>query len=143
MVIFQMNEKLMEEKQIDFQITENAEQELRKTLKSEEILRVKVMGGGCQGYQYKFVIDKTENLIWKGENNKVVNEEEEEEECFDIVFRDKNYHPIVTIDEISIGFLQEAILDFQNDFMARTFVIKNKNAGSSCGCGASFTFKKK
>lgn len=130
----------MEKKEIDFQITGDAEQELQTMLKTGEILRVKVMGGGCQGYQYKFTVDQQNNVVWKLANN---NNEDDEDDCFDIVFHDKNSHPIVAIDEISMDFLQEAILDFQNDFMARTFVIKNKNAGSSCGCGASFTFKKK
>lgn len=131
-----MSEK---EKVIDFQITSDAEQELQNTLKSNEILRVKVMGGGCQGYQYKFIIDDKKNIVWS-EN---LNKNDDEDEYYDIIFYNANKDPIVAIDEISIDFLQEAILDFQSDFMARTFVIKNKNASSSCGCGASFSFKKK
>ncbi len=55
----------------------------------------------------------------------------------DKVFENNNAK--VVIDEISLGLLQESVLDYVEDMVASTFVIKNPNAASSCGCGNSFS----
>jgi len=40
---------------------------------------------------------------------------------------------------MSMQYLQESDIDYQEDAMGSSFVIKNPNAVSTCGCGSSFS----
>ena len=106
----------------NFSISESAARRITQLLSSGEaqgsMLRISVSGGGCSGFQYSFLFDDTvlaDDKVFENNNAKVV------------------------IDEISLGLLQESILDYIEDMVASTFVIKNPNAASSCGCGNSFS----
>lgn len=81
-------------------------------------LRLSVHGGGCSGFQYTFTLDteKTDD---------------------DVVFSDHGVS--VVIDNISLGLLDGAVVDYQEDMTSSKFIIKNPNASSSCGCGNSFS----
>lgn len=81
-------------------------------------LRISVNGGGCSGFQYKLDFD-----------TKPVNET-------DIVIN-KNGATVV-IDDLSIGFMENSILDFIETLGSSEFEIKNPNATAKCGCGNSF-----
>lgn len=82
-------------------------------------LRIAVLGGGCSGFQYVFTFDDTH-----AED--------------DHVFGDKE--SLVIIDGISLDFLKGAELDYEEELIGATFIIKkNPQAVSSCGCGASFS----
>ena len=89
---------------------ENSPQPLR--------LRIRVSGGGCSGFQYGFVID-------------------EELHADDLVFEKDDVS--VIIDEMSLGLLEGSQVDYVEDLSSASFVIKNPNAASSCGCGNSFS----
>lgn len=78
-------------------------------------LRVIVEGGGCSGFQYK--------MEASGETNDD-----------DIIFDNS-----VIIDEVSLQFLKNSTIKFQNDLMGAMFVVDNPNAISSCGCQTSFS----
>ncbi len=80
-------------------------------------LRVAVEGGGCSGFQYEIDLDdiKDGDLILEGEGEKVV------------------------IDDVSLPFLTEAVIDFSEELIGARFVIENPNATSACGCGTSFS----
>ncbi|SEW06049.1 Iron-sulfur cluster assembly accessory protein [Cognatiyoonia koreensis] len=80
-------------------------------------LRVAVEGGGCSGFQYEIDLDdpKDGDLILEGSGEKVV------------------------IDDISLPFLADAVIDFSEELIGARFVINNPNATSSCGCGTSFS----
>ncbi|MBF0284539.1 MAG: iron-sulfur cluster insertion protein ErpA [Magnetococcales bacterium] len=83
-------------------------------------LRIFVSGGGCSGFQYGFTFDDQQD-----ENDEMV-----------------DYGPVkVLVDAVSIRYLRGAEIDFVEDLNGAQFVIKNPNAGSSCGCGNSFTPK--
>jgi len=45
----------------------------------------------------------------------------------------------VVVDEVSLGLLSGAEVDFVEDLMGAAFQIRNPNAASSCGCGNSFS----
>lgn len=81
-------------------------------------LRIAVSGGGCSGFQYHFTLDDAQTAD-------------------DQVF-EKNGIGVV-IDTISLGLLSDAIIDYTEDLTSSSFVIKNPNAASSCGCGNSFS----
>ena len=45
----------------------------------------------------------------------------------------------VVVDEVSLPFLSNAVIDFSDELIGARFVIENPNATSSCGCGTSFS----
>jgi iron-sulfur cluster insertion protein len=92
-------------------------------LKAEEnaanaLLRIAVSGGGCSGFQYGLSFDDQRNED-------------------DLVFERDGVG--VVIDEVSLGLLNGAEVDFVEDLMGASFQIRNPNAASSCGCGNSFS----
>ncbi|MEM7490260.1 MAG: iron-sulfur cluster assembly accessory protein [Pseudomonadota bacterium] len=80
-------------------------------------LRVAVEGGGCSGFQYQIELDAPADgdLVLEGEGQKVV------------------------VDEVSLPFLTDAVIDFTEELVGSRFTIQNPNAASSCGCGVSFS----
>ena len=82
------------------------------------MLRIRVDGGGCQGFEYHFAEETTKNDD-------------------DTLFEKDGVH-IVT-DSVSLPFLENAEMDYVNDLIGAHFKINNPNASSSCGCGTSFS----
>jgi iron-sulfur cluster assembly protein len=80
-------------------------------------LRVFVQGGGCSGFQYGMALEPNVRET-------------------DMVLEQHGVR--VVVDEVSIGYLRGANIDYVNDVMASGFKIDNPNATSACGCGHSF-----
>ena len=83
-------------------------------------LRIMVEGGGCSGFQYKMDMDDQitdEDIIFETDGSKVI------------------------IDDVSMPYLKDSILEFKSDLGGAMFKINNPNASSSCGCGVSFDMK--
>lgn len=80
-------------------------------------LRVKVVGGGCSGLQYKMDIDV--------------------ERPGDKVFEDNGSKVIV--DRKSFLYLNGTELDYVDSLMDAGFKLRNPNVKRTCGCGASFS----
>ena len=80
-------------------------------------LRVKVVGGGCSGLQYKvdFDLPKATDKVFEKDGAKVL------------------------VDLKSLLYLSGTELDFKDELMQSGFVFQNPNVKKSCGCGASFT----
>lgn len=83
----------------------------------QKALRVAVEGGGCSGFQYDLKLDDPagDDLVLEKNGQKVL------------------------IDQISLPFLQNAVIDFTDELIGARFVVENPNAASSCGCGTSFS----
>lgn len=103
-----------------FTVTPRAFMRLEKVMAQEpegSFLRLSVEGGGCSGFQYVYKIDhniaKDDHVITNGQQK-------------------------VVVDDISLGFLAHAELDYVDELIGASFQIKNPNAVSSCGCGVSF-----
>lgn len=82
------------------------------------LLRVVISGGGCSGFQYKFDLDNVVNnddLVFERDGAKVV------------------------VDSTSLQLVRGGELDYVEDMMGAFFALKNPNATSTCGCGASFS----
>jgi iron-sulfur cluster insertion protein len=45
----------------------------------------------------------------------------------------------VLVDEVSLGLIAGAELDYVEEMVGASFVIQNPNATASCGCGNSFS----
>jgi iron-sulfur cluster insertion protein len=103
-------------------LTENAARRiamLKEQEKAEDaFLRIAVSGGGCSGFQYGLSFDDQRNDD-------------------DFVFERGGV--AVVIDDVSLGLLDGAEIDFVEDLMGASFQIRNPNAASSCGCGNSFS----
>ena len=91
--------------------------EINETTESPKALRVAVEGGGCSGFQYNIDLDDPAegDLVLEDQGQKVV------------------------VDEVSLPFLANAVIDFSEELIGARFVIENPNAASSCGCGVSFS----
>jgi iron-sulfur cluster insertion protein len=106
---------------VAFTISPSAAERIRHLLRDEPAssrLRIAVDGGGCSGFQYRFAFDATPPNM---------------EDC---IFHEHDVE--VVIDDISLGFLKGAMIDYVDALGASYFEIKNPNSASSCGCGNSF-----
>lgn len=102
-------------------LTEAAAEKVKGLLAKEEDdlhLRVFVSGGGCSGFQYGFTFDDAVK-----DSDEIV----------------ENHGVQVLVDPASMKMLNGAEIDFQSSLQGESFVIRNPNAASSCGCGKSFS----
>lgn len=80
-------------------------------------LRVAVEGGGCSGFSYQIKLDDAAagDLILEHGGQQVL------------------------VDQVSLPFLTNAVIDFTEELIGARFVVENPNATASCGCGTSFS----
>jgi iron-sulfur cluster assembly protein len=108
-------------------ITEKAAAEVKRIIadqsaegNAEKIyLRLRVVGGGCSGFQNKLDLDP------------VVNAKLDE-------VSEQHGVPIV-VDKRSMMYLTNVTVDFHDDLNRRGFSINNPAAKGTCGCGSSFS----
>lgn len=109
-------------------LTEKAAMEVRRIIADQQsqqgapekiYLRMRVVGGGCSGFQHKLDLDPQVN------------------EKLDDVF-DLHGVPVV-VDKRSLLYLDGVTVDFHDDLNKRGFSISNPSAKSTCGCGSSFS----
>lgn len=102
-------------------ITERAAEKINEIIVAEKKegqgLRVKVVGGGCSGLQYRLDFDapKSGDRVFEKDGAKVL------------------------VDMKSLLYLNGTELDYKEELMASGFVFQNPNVKRACGCGASFT----
>ena len=82
-------------------------------------LRLRVVGGGCSGFQHKLDLDPTFN------------------EKLDDVF--ETHGVGVIVDKRSALYLGGVNVDFHDDLNKRGFSVENPHAKTKCGCGSSFS----
>ena len=109
-------------------VTEKAAGEVKRIIQEQQqqgaqheqiYLRMRVVGGGCSGFQNKLDLDP--------------------------VFNDKldekfEFHGVpVVVDKRSLMYLSDVVVDFHDDLNRRGFSILNPSAKSTCGCGSSYS----
>lgn len=82
-------------------------------------IRLKIIGGGCAGYQNDLYFD---NII--NDSDEVFNQEDIQ----------------IIIDELSLQYLSGTEIDYIDDIINSGFSFKNENITNQCGCGKSFSF---
>ena len=109
---------------VELNVTEAAAVEIKKFMTDEEGLpetaglRVRVVPGGCSGFQYSLNIEEAPRT---GDN------------VFDI-------HGVrLFVDMFSGQYLNGVEIDYVSNMMGSGFAFKNPNSTGSCGCGSSFT----
>ena len=84
----------------------------------DAVLRVKVVGGGCSGFQYVFDID-----------TKVEKED----------FVVKEGAVCLVCDRQSLDYIDGSVVDFVESLRGSHFTLQNPNTTANCGCGTSFS----
>ena len=109
---------------INLAVTEPAAAEIKKFMSGEEGLpetaglRVRVVPGGCSGFQYSLNI-------------------EEDSRQGDFILDEKGVR--LFVDMFSAQYLNGVEIDYVTNMMGSGFTFTNPNATGSCGCGSSFT----
>lgn len=107
---------------IPVRVTERAFDRLAEIAETEGrasiVLRVAVLGGGCSGFQYEFLL-------------------EDEQDDGDLVIEGKGQR--VLVDPESLQLLSGSVIDFKDELIGAHFAVDNPNATSTCGCGTSFS----
>jgi iron-sulfur cluster insertion protein len=93
--------------------------EIRKAegIEDRYALRVKVMGGGCSGFQYDLYFDESED----GDN----------------IFVSHDIR--LVCDQMSFMYLMGTEIDYVEGLQGAGFKFINPNTTGSCGCGSSFS----
>lgn len=105
-------------------VTETAAAEIKKFMVSEEELpetaglRVRVVPGGCSGFQYSLNI-------------------EEDSRQGDFILNENGVR--LFVDMFSAQYLNGVKIDYVSGVMGSGFTFTNPNATGGCGCGSSFT----
>jgi len=100
-------------------ISESAARRIREMVaeRPSDGFRLKVIGGGCSGLQYKMEVD--------------------EQKPGDKIFERDGAQ--VLADRRSYLYLHGSELDYAEGLMESGFRVNNPNVKKSCGCGNSFT----
>ncbi len=103
-------------------VAERAAGEIRRLMEDQKMegmnLRLRVVPGGCSGFQYYMGFDETldpDDLVFEANGVKVV------------------------VDPQSHLYLDGAEIDYEEGLMGAGFTIRNPHARGSCGCGSSFS----
>lgn len=105
------------------QLTDFAANKIRYFIEREKNnlelkLRIYIMGGGCSGFQYEFILD-----------DKVTKD--------DYVIENNGVN--LVIDPISLQYLFGGIVDYYEGLEGSKFIVINPNAITTCSCGSSFS----
>jgi iron-sulfur cluster assembly protein len=115
----QVTDKAVAEvRRIVAQVQEDARKE-GQPVPEKLYLRLRVVGGGCSGFQHKLDLDKDVNPKL--------------DEVMEVNGLD------VVVDKRSLMYLQGAKVDYHDDLNRRGFSVTNPQAKSTCGCGSSFS----
>ena len=99
-------------------IKEKAREMLENKLEQDQFLRVTVTEGGCAGLTYDADIDREmkagESVILQRDTIRIVSDQE------------------------SSQYLDGLTIDFSDELIGGGLQFTNANAGTTCGCGASF-----
>ncbi len=88
-----------------------------ESIEDHYALRVKVMGGGCSGFQYDLYFDE----IAEGD------------QVFD------SHGVKLVSDQMSFMYLMGTQIDYVEGLQGAGFKFNNPNTTGSCGCGSSFS----
>src|SRR6476661_3703208 len=109
---------------VELNVAEPAIAEIKKFIAGEEDLpetaglRVRVVPGGCSGFQYSLNI-------------------EEESKTGDFILDQQDIR--LFVDMFSAQYLNGITIDHTTNMMGSGFTFENPNATGGCGCGTSFS----
>ena len=96
-----------------------ADEQAKGSAPEKIYLRVRVVGGGCSGFQHKLDLDPNMNAK------------------LDDVFE---LHGVsIVVDKRSSMYLGGVQVDYHDELHRSGFSVSNPNAKTTCGCGSSFS----
>jgi iron-sulfur cluster assembly protein len=99
-------------------IQEKARKMLESKLEPDQFLRISITEGGCAGLTYSADVDRE---IREGES---------------VIFESNGIR--IVSDHASSGYLNGLNIDYSDELIGGGLQFANENAGTTCGCGASF-----
>ena len=109
---------------VELNVSESAAVEIKKFMEAEDDLpetaglRVRVVPGGCSGFQYSLNV-------------------EEESRQGDFLVEQHGIR--LFVDMFSAQYLNGVLIDYTSNMMGSGFTFENPNATGGCGCGTSFS----
>jgi iron-sulfur cluster assembly accessory protein len=109
---------------VELNVSEAAAVEIKKFMEAESDLpdtaglRVRVVPGGCSGFQYSLNV-------------------EEESRQGDFLVEQHGIR--LFVDMFSAQYLNGVLVDYTSNMMGSGFTFENPNATGGCGCGTSFS----
>ncbi|MBX4180992.1 iron-sulfur cluster insertion protein ErpA [Sodalis sp. CWE] len=97
-----------------FKVKNLISKEKNKNLK----LRVYITGGGCSGFQYRFIFDDK------------INRDD---------FVTKKQGVSLIVDSMSLQYLTGGSVDYDEGLEGSRFIVINPNVKTTCSCGLSFS----
>ena len=82
------------------------------------VLRVRVAGGGCSGFQYDFSLDgatQADDTVVERDGAKLA------------------------VDSLSLAFMAGSEVDYVEELVGSSFRVRNPQAATECSCGVSFS----
>ncbi|WP_168918718.1 iron-sulfur cluster insertion protein ErpA [Enterobacteriaceae endosymbiont of Donacia bicoloricornis] len=98
-------------------LTKRASKKIKELYSKNINFRIFILGGGCSGFKYDFILDK------KIKKN-------------DILINLSGIN--IVIDKISMQYLSGSIIDYIESIEESKFIIKNPYMKNKCNCGSSF-----
>jgi iron-sulfur cluster insertion protein len=103
-------------------VTESAAMHVRRLAdregRSEALLRLRVIAGGCSGFSYRLSLEET-----PGEEDVVVDA----------------HGARVLVDPVSVPIVEGSTLDFSDALLGGGLKVRNPRAQHECACGESFS----
>ena len=112
----------------DLRISNSSLLKLDELYKKDQnrIIRIVIDGGGCNGFQYKFLEDQVGNISTSSKDVLLIDPE--------------NQRGLLVFDLFSDFYIRGSDIEFENTILFSGFKIKNNpKAVSSCGCSKSFS----
>ncbi|QJC36783.1 iron-sulfur cluster insertion protein ErpA [Enterobacteriaceae endosymbiont of Donacia vulgaris] len=104
-------------KDFSISLTKRAMNKIKELYFQNSNFRIFILGGGCSGFKYNFMLDK------KIKEN-------------DILINLSGIN--IVIDKISIQYLTGSIIDYIESIEESKFIIKSPYMKNTCSCGSSF-----
>lgn len=118
---FLYTQKYKDDLMIELTFTDKAQKKVKdfavSEAKPEQVFRIYVQGGGCSGFEYGFSFDHATDNDYRLQFGEIE----------------------LIIDPFSATYVQNATIDYVEDFRQAGFTVKNPNAKATCGCGLSFS----
>jgi len=83
----------------------------------DAMLRVRIVGGGCSGFQYQLGIDdrqREDDLVFESHGQRIV------------------------VDPVSYALSKGSVIRYVDELSGAGFSVDNPNVIAACGCGSSF-----
>lgn len=99
-----------------------------ENIPATQVLRARVLGGGCSGFTYDLYFDEPKPDI---------------DFVFELDGAETSVYVLhgvqMVVDQMSVAYLHGTTIDFVDGLKGKGFTFNNPQVKSTCGCGSSFS----